>query len=289
MQSRKGIILAGGSGSRLNPISSYITKHLLPIYDKPMIFYPLSVLMLAGIREILVISTSASVVLLKKLLKDGSHLGLKIEYAIQNKPEGIAQAFIIGEKFLEKKNVTLILGDNIFFGSDFTKSLIKAYKQKSGATLFAYSVQDPKRFGVINFNKKRKPLNIEEKPKYPRSNMAVTGLYFYDNSVINIAKKLKPSARGELEITDINNEFIKKKHTRVEILDRGFYWNDAGTFDSLHEVSAVIKNFQNKNNSYLGLPDEIAFNNKWINKKQKQKNLSLYFNTEIFSFLKKIK
>ena len=289
MQSRKGIILAGGSGSRLNPISSYITKHLLPIYDKPMIFYPLSVLMLAGIREILVISTSASVVLLKKLLKDGSHLGLKIEYAIQNKPEGIAQAFIIGEKFLEKKNVTLILGDNIFFGSDFTKSLIKAYKQKSGATLFAYSVQDPKRFGVINFNKKRKPLNIEEKPKYPRSNMAVTGLYFYDNSVINIAKKLKPSARGELEITDINNEFIKKKHTRVEILDRGFYWNDAGTFDSLLEVSAVIKNFQNKNNSYLGLPDEIAFNNKWINKKQKQKNLSLYFNTEIFSFLKKIK
>lgn len=289
MQSRKGIILAGGSGSRLNPISSYITKHLLPIYDKPMIFYPLSVLMLAGIREILVISTSASVVLLKKLLKDGSHLGLKIEYAIQDKPEGIAQAFIIGEKFLEKKNVTLILGDNIFFGSDFTKSLIKAYKQKSGATLFAYSVQDPKRFGVINFNKKRKPLNIEEKPKYPRSNMAVTGLYFYDNSVINIAKKLKPSARGELEITDINNEFIKKKHTRVEILDRGFYWNDAGTFDSLLEVSAVIKNFQNKNNSYLGLPDEIAFNNKWINKKQKQKNLSLYFNTEIFSFLKKIK
>jgi len=264
----KGIILAGGSGSRLNPVTSYITKHLLPVYDKPMIFYPLSVLMLAKIREILIISSAKDIDFFKKLLGDGSDFGLKIDYAIQNKPEGIAQAFLIGEKFIGKDNVSLILGDNIFFGSDFSKSLIKASKKKIGSTLFTCNVKDPERYGVITLDKKNNPKFIVEKPTKPISNLAVTGLYFYDNSVIKVAKKLKPSLRGELEITDLNNNFIKKKTTNVEILDRGFYWNDAGTYSSLLETSMVIKNFQSKNNSLIGVPEEISLNNKWINKKK---------------------
>lgn len=284
----KGIILAGGSGSRLNPVTSYITKHLLPVYDKPMIFYPLSVLMLAKIREILIISSAKDIDFFKKLLGDGSDFGLKIDYAIQNKPEGIAQAFLIGEKFIGKDNVSLILGDNIFFGSDFSKSLIKASKKKIGSTLFTCNVKDPERYGVITLDKKNNPKFIVEKPTKPISNLAVTGLYFYDNSVIKVAKKLKPSLRGELEITDLNNNFIKKKTTNVEILDRGFYWNDAGTYSSLLETSMVIKNFQSKNNSLIGVPEEISLNNKWINKKKMKKNLNKYANTKIYDYLKKL-
>jgi len=284
----KGIILAGGSGSRLNPVTSYITKHLLPVYDKPMIYYPLSVLMLAKIREILIISSAKDIDFFKKLLGDGSDFGLKIDYAIQNKPEGIAQAFLIGEKFIGKDNVSLILGDNIFFGSDFSKSLIKASKKKIGSTLFTYAVKDPERYGVITLDKKNNPKFIVEKPTKPISNLAVTGLYFYDNSVIKVAKKLKPSLRGELEITDLNNNFIKKKTTNVEILDRGFYWNDAGTYSSLLETSMVIKNFQSKNNSLIGVPEEISLNNKWINKKKMKKNLNKYANTKIYDYLKKL-
>jgi len=284
----KGIILAGGSGSRLNPVTSYITKHLLPVYDKPMIFYPLSVLMLAEIREILIISSAKDIDFFKKLLGDGSDFGLKIDYAIQNKPEGIAQAFLIGEKFIGKDNVSLILGDNIFFGSDFSKSLIKASKKKIGSTLFTYAVKDPERYGVITLDKKNNPKFIVEKPTKPISNLAVTGLYFYDNSVIKVAKKLKPSLRGELEITDLNNNFIKKKTTNVEILDRGFYWNDAGTYSSLLETSMVIKNFQSKNNSLIAVPEEISLNNKWINKKKMKKNLNKYANTKIYDYLKKL-
>jgi len=284
----KGIILAGGSGSRLNPVTSYITKHLLPVYDKPMIFYPLSVLMLAKIREILIISSAKDIDFFKKLLGDGSDFGLKIDYAIQNKPEGIAQAFLIGEKFIGKDNVSLILGDNIFFGSDFSKSLIKASKKKIGSTLFTYAVKDPERYGVITLDKKNNPKFIVEKPTKPISNLAVTGLYFYDNSVIKVAKKLKPSLRGELEITDLNNNFIKKKTTNVEILDRGFYWNDAGTYSSLLETSMVIKNFQSKNNSLIAVPEEISLNNKWINKKKMKKNLNKYANTKIYDYLKKL-
>ena len=246
MSKFKGIILAGGSGSRLNPITSYITKQLLPIYDKPMIYYPLSVLMLAGIKEVLIISSDADLLSFKKLFKDGSHLGMKIQYAIQKKPEGIAQAFVIGEKFIGGSNVALILGDNIFFGSSFTKKLLNATKKNKGATLFAHPVQDPSRFGVVYFDKKNKPTRIIEKPKNPKSNLAVTGLYFYDNNVVQISKKLKPSARGELEITDVNNQFILKKNTNIEILDRGFYWNDAGTFDSLLETSKIVESFQKK-------------------------------------------
>ena len=284
----KGIILAGGSGSRLNPVTSYITKHLLPVYDKPMIFYPLSVLMLAKIREILIISSAKDIDFFKKLLGDGSDFGLKIDYAIQNKPEGIAQAFLIGEKFIGKDNVSLILGDNIFFGSDFSKSLIKASKKKIGSTLFTCNVKDPERYGVITLDKKNNPKFIVEKPTKPISNLAVTGLYFYDNSVIKVAKKLKPSLRGELEITDLNNNFIKKKTTNVEILDRGFYWNDAGTYSSLLETSMVIKNFQSKNNSLIAVPEEISLNNKWINKKKMKKNLNKYANTKIYDYLKKL-
>ena len=287
MNRRKGIILAGGSGTRLNPITGYITKQLLPLYDKPMIFYPLSVLMLSGIKDVLIISAPRDLQSFKNLFSDGSDFGIKIEYAIQKKPEGIAQAFLIGKKFIGKSSVTLILGDNIFFGSSFTKKLIDANNKIEGATLFAYPVKNPSRFGVINFDKKNRPLSIIEKPKFPKSNMAVTGLYFYDNSVVRIAENLKPSKRGELEITDINKKFIKKKNIKIEILDRGFYWNDAGTFNSLLEISNVVQSFQKKHNSLISLPEEIAFNNKWINKKQLKKNYLKYKNTEIFNYLKK--
>ena len=287
MNRRKGIILAGGSGTRLNPITGYITKQLLPLYDKPMIFYPLSVLMLSGIKDVLIISAPRDLQSFKNLFSDGSDFGITIEYAIQEKPEGIAQAFLIGKKFIGKSSVTLILGDNIFFGSSFTKKLIDANNKIEGATLFAYPVKNPSRFGVINFDKKNRPLSIIEKPKFPKSNMAVTGLYFYDNSVVRIAENLKPSKRGELEITDINKKFIKKKNIKIEILDRGFYWNDAGTFNSLLEISNVVQSFQKKHNSLISLPEEIAFNNKWINKKQLKKNYLKYKNTEIFNYLKK--
>ena len=260
----KGIVLAGGTGSRLFPITFGISKQLLPIYDKPMIYYPLSVLMLAKIRDILIISTKNDLPQYKRLLSDGSHIGLNIQYAIQDYPNGIAEAFLIGEKFLKKSPVCLILGDNIFHGQHFTEKLLRAIKRKDGATIFGYMVKDPERFGVINFDNKGNPKSIEEKPKKPKSPFAVTGLYFYDHNVIDIAKSIKPSARNELEITSINQEYLKRKSLYVEKLGRGFAWLDTGTHQSLLEASAYVQTIEERQGLKVACIEEIAFNNGWI-------------------------
>ena len=264
----KGIILAGGSGSRLYPITKGISKQLLPIYDKPMIYYPLSTIMLAGIREVLIISNPEYIDSFKRLLNDGSHLGMNIEYAIQEKPRGIADAFIVGEEFIGNDNVCLILGDNIFHGPGFTQILRRAASLKEGAVIFGYYVKDPRRYGVVEFDENNNVVSIEEKPEKPKSHYAVPGLYFYDNQVIEIAKNLKPSVRGELEITDVNKEYLKKGQLKVELFGRGFAWLDTGTYDSLLEASNYVETIQKRQGFYVSCIEEIAYRNGWINKDQ---------------------
>lgn len=260
----KGIILAGGSGTRLYPITIGVSKQLLPIYDKPMIYYPLSVLMLAGIRDILIITTPETQSNYISLLGDGSKLGVKLTYEIQSSPEGVAQAFIIGEEFIGTDPVCLILGDNIFFGQGFSPKLKVVAQQEQGATIFAYQVMDPQRFGVVEFDQYNRAISIEEKPKEPKSNWAVTGLYFYDNQVVDIAKNIKPSERNELEITAINDVYLKGNQLKVELLGRGFAWLDTGTHESLIEASSFVETVQKRQGMMVACPEEIAWRNGWL-------------------------
>lgn len=263
----KGIILAGGSGTRLYPITKGISKQLVPIYDKPMIYYPLSTLMLAGIKEILIITTPHDQLQFKKLLGDGKDLGINIQYAVQPNPEGLAQAFIIGEKFIGKDKVALILGDNIFYGESFSEKL-KNNTNPKGGVIFSYQVSDPERYGVVEFGKNKKAISIEEKPKDPKSSFAVVGLYFYDNSVVQIAKKIKPSDRGELEITSINEKYLKQGKLKVEIMDKGSVWLDTGTFESMNDASEYVRVVEKRTGLKIGCIEEIAWKEGFINSKQ---------------------
>lgn len=284
---RKGILLAGGSGTRLYPVTKVISKQLLPINDKPMIYYSMSTLMMAGIKEIIIISTERDINLFKDLFGDGANLGMYFEYAVQKKPEGIAQSIILAEKFLKKSPFALMLGDNIFYGNNFTK-ILKEVSSKKTATIFAYHVEKPNRYGVVVSDKKGNALSLEEKPIKPKSNFAVTGLYFYNNSAIEVAKKLKPSDRNELEITDLNNFFLRNKSLKVKYLNRGFVWIDAGTFESFYECSQLISVIEKRQDIKIGCIEEIALKNKWISKNQIIKKISLYGNSDYANYLKKI-
>ena len=265
MKTRKGIVLAGGSGTRLYPITNSISKQLLPVYDKPMIYYPITTLMLAGIKDILIISTPSDLGLFKNMLGDGSQWGVNFSYECQASPDGIAQALIIAENFLNNKSSALVLGDNIFFGASMPERLDAASNFQEGAKVFAYHVNDPDRYGVVEFNNENKVLSLEEKPKSPKSNYVVTGLYFYDSEASEVAKSLKPSSRGELEITDVNNWYLENRTLEVELLDHGFAWLDTGTHESLHEAGSFIETIQKRQGLMVACPEEIAYKKKWIN------------------------
>lgn len=285
----KGIILAGGSGTRLYPVTKCISKQLLPVYDKPMIYYPLSVLMLAGIRDILIISTPEDTPRFEELLGDGRQWGIKLSYAVQDSPDGLAQAFIIGEEFIGNENVALILGDNIFYGQAFTPMLKKVAQKKEGATIFGYQVQDPERFGIVEFDENRDVLSIEEKPEDPKSNYAVTGLYFYDNDVVDIAKDLEPSERGELEITDVNKTYLERGKLSVKLLGRGFAWLDTGTHDALLEASQFVEIIERRQGLKIASLEEIAINQGYIEPDSKalKELLQTYRNSSYGEYLTK--
>lgn len=288
IKKRKGIILAGGSGTRLHPITKGVSKQLLPIYDKPMIYYPLSVLMLAGIQEVLIISTPEDLPNFEKLLGNGADFGIKLSYKVQPTPDGLAQAFLIGEEFIGQDDVCLILGDNIYYGQSFGKQLETANNRENGATVFGYHVTDPERFGVVEFDQSGKVLSIAEKPTQPKSNYAVTGLYFYDNRVIEFAKQVQPSARGELEITDINNAYLKDGSLNVELLGRGFAWLDTGTHESLLEAGQFVYTIEKRQSLKVACLEEIGFHKGWIDRDQLKSSAEKLSKTEYGQYLYKL-